>query len=60
MFIWGLDGTTGERGNRRGELVHADDVCLECACNVRVGSVWIWRVCVRVGLTGTTGVETVR
>jgi hypothetical protein len=52
--------TTGERGDRRGEPVHADDVCLECACNVRVGSVCVWRVCVRVGDAGTTGVEIVK
>jgi hypothetical protein len=27
---------------------------------VRVGSVCVWHVCVRVGHTGTTGVEFVR
>jgi hypothetical protein len=55
-----LCGTAGERGDGRGEPVDADDVCFECACNVRVGRVCVWRVCVRVGLTGTTGVEVVR
>ena len=53
-------GTAGEPGDGRGEPVDADHVCLERACNGRVGSVCVWRVCIRVGLTGTTGVEVVR
>jgi hypothetical protein len=60
MFMGFGYGTAGERGDGRGEPVHADDVCLECACNVRVGSVCVWHVCVRVGFTETTGVEVVR
>lgn len=53
-------GAVGERGDGCGKLVDADDVCLKCACNVRVRSVWVWSVCVRVGYAGTTGVEVVR
>ena len=59
MFMGIGCGTAGERGDGRGESIDADDVCLECACNVRVGGVCVWRVCVRVDLTGTTGVEIV-
>lgn len=50
----------GERGDWRGEPLDADDVRLECARNVRVGSVCVWGVCVRMGLTRATGVEFVR
>ena len=53
-------GTAGERGDGRGESVDTDNVCLERACIVRVGSVCVWHVCVRVGHTGATGVEIVR
>ena len=60
MFVGIGCGAAGERGDGRGEPVNADDVCIECACNVRVGSVCVWRVCVRVGHAGTTGVEVVR
>ena len=60
MFTGIGSGTAGERGDGHGESIDADNVCLGHACNVRVGRVCVWRVCVRVGLTGTTGVEVVR
>ena len=53
-------GTAGERGDGRGESVDADYVCFERTCNVRVGSVCIWRVCVRVGDAETAGVEIIK
>ena len=52
-------GTAGERGDGRGEPVDADYVCLGRTCDVRVGSVCVWGVCVRVGDAGTAGVEVV-
>ena len=53
-------GTAGERGDGRGESVDADYVYSERTCNVRVGSVCVWRVRVRVGDAETAGVEIIK
>jgi hypothetical protein len=63
VLIWECSrgcGTAGERGDGRGEPVHADYVCLERTCDVRAGSVCVWHVCVRVGDAGTSGMEIVK
>ena len=63
MSIWKCFrgcGTAGERRDGRGEPFDADYVCLEWACDVRVGSVCVWRVCVRVGDEETSGVEVIK
>ena len=59
LWVWGC-GTAGKRGDGRGESVNADYVCLGQTSDVRVGSVCVWRVCVRMGDAGTTGVEVVK
>lgn len=56
----GVGGTAGERCDRLGEPVDADYVCLGRTCDVRVGIVWVWRVCGRVGDAGATGMEVVK
>jgi hypothetical protein len=59
LRVWGC-GTAGERGDGRGESVDADYVRLGQTSDVRVGSLCVWRVCVRVGDAGTAGVGVVK
>ncbi|KAH9986293.1 GWT1-domain-containing protein [Russula vinacea] len=53
-------GTSGERGDWCSEPIDADYVCLEWTCDVGIGSVCVWRVCVRVGDEETSGVEVIK